>query len=215
MKKVIAINGSPRRKGNTATLLKYALDGAASLGAETEIINLYDLNYKGCSSCFACKKKDSKCISECVMKDELTPVLENAMQSDAIILGTPIYFNNITGGIQSFIERFLFMNASYDNESHSNLNGSINIGFIYTMNVPSEMMRQFGLDTVFELQKTIHGTILKGKSEYITSNDTYQFSDYSKYAASFIDAERKKKVRDEQFPIDCRNAFDMGKGLIE
>jgi len=53
--KVIAINGSPRKKWNTATLLEKALAGAASQGAETELMHLYDLNYKGCISCFACK----------------------------------------------------------------------------------------------------------------------------------------------------------------
>ncbi|MCO5381118.1 MAG: flavodoxin family protein [Methanosarcina barkeri] len=55
--KVIAINGSPRKKWNTATLLEKALEGAVSEGAETEIIHLYDLNFKGCTSCFACKLK--------------------------------------------------------------------------------------------------------------------------------------------------------------
>jgi multimeric flavodoxin WrbA len=57
--KVIALNGSPRKKWNTATLLKHAVDGAASNGAETELIHLYDYNYKGCISCFACKVKRS------------------------------------------------------------------------------------------------------------------------------------------------------------
>jgi multimeric flavodoxin WrbA len=46
--KVIALNGSPRKKWNTATLLKHALDGAASKGADTELVHLYDYNYKGC-----------------------------------------------------------------------------------------------------------------------------------------------------------------------
>lgn len=58
--KIIAINGSPRKNRNTATLLNKALEGAASQGAETELIHLYDLNYKGCVSCFACKIKNGK-----------------------------------------------------------------------------------------------------------------------------------------------------------
>ena len=49
--KLIAINGSPRKNKNTATLIKHALDGATSAGAETELIHLYDLNFKGCISC--------------------------------------------------------------------------------------------------------------------------------------------------------------------
>ena len=54
---IIAINGSPRKNGNTAALLNKALEGASSQGATTEMINLYDLNFKGCMSCFACKLK--------------------------------------------------------------------------------------------------------------------------------------------------------------
>jgi len=56
--KVMAFNGSPRKKWNTATLLEKALEGASSKGAETELIHLYDLNYKGCISCFSCKMKN-------------------------------------------------------------------------------------------------------------------------------------------------------------
>ena len=55
---VIAVNGSPRKTWNTATLLQKALDGTASAGAETELVHLYDLNFKGCISCFAFKRKD-------------------------------------------------------------------------------------------------------------------------------------------------------------
>ena len=58
--KAIAINGSPRKDWNTATLLKKSLEGAASVGAETELINLYFLSFKGCYSCFACKRNGSK-----------------------------------------------------------------------------------------------------------------------------------------------------------
>ena len=71
--KVIALNGSPRKKWNTATLLKHALDGAASKGSETELIHLYDYNYKGCISCFACKIKNGKSYGRCAVKDDLKP----------------------------------------------------------------------------------------------------------------------------------------------
>lgn len=53
--KVMAFNGSPRKKWNTATLLEEALKGAVSQGAETELIHLYELKFKGCISCFECK----------------------------------------------------------------------------------------------------------------------------------------------------------------
>ena len=77
IKNVIVINGSPRTKWNTATLLEHALAGAASQGADTEHAHLYDLGYTGCTSYFACKLKGGKSYGKCAMKDGLTPALEN------------------------------------------------------------------------------------------------------------------------------------------
>ena len=105
MKKIIAINGSPRKNGNTAILLNKALEGAAAQGAETELINLYDLNYKGCISCFACKLKDGKSYGQCICKDGLTSVLESIKQADALLLGSPIYFGAVTGAMRSFMSQ--------------------------------------------------------------------------------------------------------------
>ena len=70
MKKIIAINGSPRRNGNTAELLQHALRGAADAGAETELVHLYSLKFTGCLSCFYCKRKDVA-HGVCALKDDL------------------------------------------------------------------------------------------------------------------------------------------------
>jgi multimeric flavodoxin WrbA len=214
MKKIIAINGSPRKRGNTTTLLQYALDGAASLNAETEIVHLYELNYKGCISCFACKRIDGKGFCKCAMKDELSPILEKVMSSDAVILGSPIYLSDVTGEMRSFIERFIFMNLSYD-KGISNYTGKLNVGSIYTMNVPESMMEQLRYNAMFDKFNNSTQSILHGKCEYMTSNDTYQFDDYSKYAAGHFDEKHKREVKEEQFPLDCQKAFEIGKRLIE
>lgn len=68
--KVIALNGSPRKKWNTATLPENALEGAASRGAETELIHLYDLKFKGCLSCFACKTAGGESYGQCAVDDD-------------------------------------------------------------------------------------------------------------------------------------------------
>ncbi len=73
---IIAINGSPRKNWNTATLLTKALEGAASQGAETELVHLYDLDFKGCRSCFACKIIDGPHNGRCAQKDDLRPILK-------------------------------------------------------------------------------------------------------------------------------------------
>ena len=144
MKKVIAINGSPRKKWNTATLLNKALEGAASQGADTELIHLYDLNYKGCISCFACKLKNGKSYGKCACKDDLTPVLQKIEQADALILGSPIYLGAATGEMRSFLERLIFPYLVYD-ESYSTLfHKKIPTAFFYTMNVSEDQMENMG-----------------------------------------------------------------------
>lgn len=99
MKKIIALNGSPRRTGTTAQLLNKALDGARKAGAETEFINLYTLKFTGCLSCFYCKRKGVP-HGHCALRDDLSPVLEQMKKADAILIGTPIYIFNITSATQ-------------------------------------------------------------------------------------------------------------------
>jgi len=64
---VIGINGSPRKNWNTAKLLAKALEGAASQGADTKLVCLYDLVFKGCTSCFACKLIDGPHNGRCAL----------------------------------------------------------------------------------------------------------------------------------------------------
>lgn len=114
--KVVAINGSPRKKWNTATLFKYALKGAELVGVETKLIHLYDLDYKGCMSCFACKLKGGESCGRCAVNDDLDPLLEETRTVDALILGSPIYYGDVTGEMRSFLKRLLFPNPIYVND---------------------------------------------------------------------------------------------------
>jgi len=210
--KALAVNGSPRKGWNTATLLKKALEGAESVGAETETVHLYDLDFKGCSSCFFCKRKNSGFTGQCAMKDDLTEILDKAMESDVLLLGSPIYIGYITGEMKSFLERLLFMNLSYDNPSRTNFKGRISTGFIYTMGMPHDTIDSTGYPYVFETNKNIMRR-LNGSSEYLISADNYQFDDYSKYAASNFDEKHKAAVKAERFPEECQKAFEMGARL--
>ncbi len=218
---VIAINGSPRKTWNTATLLHKALDGAKSVGADTELIDLYDLNFKGCTSCFACKRKDYKNIGQCVMKDDLTNVLDKISKCDVLLLGSPIYFGNVTGEMHSFLERLLFASMTYNVGHGSVFKGKVSSGFIYTMNVPedistmnvpAELVKYLNYEVVFHYYQDCL-RILNGTSEFLLSTDTYQFDDYSKYEASMFDEKHKFQVKTKQYPIDCQKAFDMGARL--
>lgn len=207
--KILAINGSPRKNANTATLLKKALEGATKHGAQTELIHLYDLNYKGCMSCFACKLKNGKSYGKCAHKDDLQPLLEKIEGVDAIILGSPIYFGNVTGMMRSFIERLAFPYTVYDVNYSSLFPRKIPIGFIYTMNLDEKRMQEWGYVSTLKGAENRLGSIF-GSSEALYVTDTYQFKDYSKYEVTAFSEELKAKRRKEEFPKDCEKAFDMG-----
>jgi multimeric flavodoxin WrbA len=206
--KAIALNGSPRKEWNTATLLNHALQGAASRGAETELIHLYDLDYKGCTSCFACKLIGGSSYGHCAMNDELKPILRKLEEADAIIVGSPIYFGMTTGEVRSFIERLLFQYLVYD--GHTTLApGKKATAFIYTMNVPRDRMEQIGYVETLAVAENAMKRVF-GSCEALYANDTYQFADYGKYETSAFSEPDKAQHRKEVFPQDCRNAYELG-----
>lgn len=211
---VIAISGSPRKKWNTATLLAHALKGAESKGAETEIVYLYDLKYKGCISCFECKKIGGKHYGRCAVKDELTPVLERAGAADAVILGTPVYFGAETGEMRSFFERFAFPYLTYTPGYASLFSRKMPTALVYTMNIPEQALRDWGYDVFMERMRGVMARTF-GSCEVLTSTDTCQFDDYSKYLSTCWDATAKARRREEVFPQDCARAFALGERLAE
>ena len=71
-------NASPRKGWNTHKMLEAAKAGAEEAGAVTELVNLYDIKFPGCRSCFACKLKDAKTNGVCAQRDDLSPILERA-----------------------------------------------------------------------------------------------------------------------------------------
>jgi multimeric flavodoxin WrbA len=212
--KAIGINGSPRKKWNTATLLEKVLEGTAMLGADTELIHLYNLNYKGCMSCFKCKLMDGNSYGHCNMNDELKSVLQKIEEADILTLGSPIYFGNVTGEMRSFLERLMFQYLVYNKERTSLRKKDIPIGFIYTMNISETMLDETIYRRTFGLMEASLKRLVSGidvSSLYIT--DTYQFDDYSKYEVTMFDAKLKAKRREEEFPKDCQKAFELGKRL--
>lgn len=210
--KIIAINGSPRKNGNTCVLLNKAVEGAQSIGAQTERIDLYDLDYKGCKGCLACKAKIGESLGHCAVNDDLKSVLEKIDKSDGLILGSPIYLGDITAMMRAFLERLVFQYLSYDDYSKTYFNGSIKAAFIYTMNASNGIIEVIGYDRVFKLYEDM----LSRYFAYIGTllcTETLQVNDYNKYhMATFNEAERKER-REKIFPDDCQKAYDLGKQI--
>ena len=218
MKKIIILNASPRKSFNTAKLLKEAQRGVELSGAIAEYIDLVDINYKGCMSCFACKRKGSDTNGLCAYNDDLRPVLKSIIDSDGVIIGSPVYYSYPTGMFRNLLERMLFAAGTYMKDENGGwkreLKRTIPTGLIFTMNCPEDLATQFAYPTILGSNE-ISLRMIYGYSETLYSYDTYQFSDYSKYNCDVFDEKHKALVRETQFPKDMEKAFDMGKRLVE
>ncbi len=212
--RILGFNGSNRKTGNTATLIKNALKGAASQGAEVKLINLFDLNFKDCYSCFACKMRNGKSYGRCCIKDDLMPIFREIENSDAIILASPIYYSSVSGEMKSFLDRLFFSYMTYTNPRQSLFPKKINVGFIYTMNITEQELMNSGIDKHLSIFENAARGIL-GPVKRVYSCDTFQFKDYSKVVADRFDPVKKAKQRDEVFPLDYKKAFDLGIQLTQ
>ena len=217
--KVIALNGSPRKDWNTAKLLQKSLDGAKSVGAETELIQLYDQEFKGCISCFACKRKGSKTNGLCAYQDALTPILKKCQEADVILIGSPVYFDYPTAQTRAFLERLMFPVDTYMIDKAAGkrirlLDKTIPTAMIYTMNCPDWLMEKVNYQTILGSNEAALSRLF-GYCETFYSCDTYQYSDYSKYDCNLFDEKKKAEQLEKQFPVDLQNAFNLGKRLTE
>ena len=207
--KTIILNGSPRKNWNTAMLLKEAEKGAREAGAETEYIDLYDLQFTGCRSCMACKRKDGeRC--KCFWKDDLSPVIDRIFQADSLIIGSPIYLGDITSQVHALIERLHFCALSYDDYSNY-FKGKVNVGIILTMNAPKAYFEQSYLGKAKEVEQIFRA--LNGNVEVYAACDTLQVNDYSKFNMAGFSEDHKKEMREKQFPVDLEEAFRLGERL--
>jgi len=211
--KVLAINGSPRKNWNTATLLNKALEGAASMGAQTELVHLYDLSFKGCVNCFECKLKNGPSFGKCAYKDELSPLLGRIEDVDAVILGAPIFLGTIPGVVKSFLERLATPYLVYDADGDlvSLFPRKIPAAFIHTMGGDEEHAKAMGVEIHVRSNEMMLKMVF-GSVESLVVTDTLHTDDYSKYVMPF-DAEAKIKRHKEVFPLDCVKAFEMGARL--
>jgi len=104
--KVVGFIGSPRKKGNTATIVNEVLRGAREAGAETKVFNLNQLGIRGCQACYKCQTPEGKC----VQKDDMSPLYDEIYSADAVVIGTPVYLFQVTGQTKIFIDRlFAFL----------------------------------------------------------------------------------------------------------
>jgi multimeric flavodoxin WrbA len=108
--KVVAFNGSPRANGNTFQALAVVLDELEKNGVSTKMINLCEQEIHGCKACGACfKNKDHKCIMK---DDKVNDYVEMIAKCDGLIIGSPVYFGNISSQTKAFIDRVGYVNRA-------------------------------------------------------------------------------------------------------
>ena len=213
MKKIIAINASPRTAWNTATLVREAAKGAESEGAQVKAFDLYKLEkFTGCISCFGCKLPEP--LGVCVCRDGLTEVLDGIRSADGLIIGTPNYLGDVSAAFRSLYERLIFQSLSNKTEPRSYNRHLIPVLFIMTSNCAEEFYDKIGYDKMLENYKNTLGGMV-GPTKVMVSGNTLQVNDYGKYDWTMFDPEAKKVRHEEVFPKELEKAFSLGAEMVK
>ncbi|MDR2044123.1 MAG: flavodoxin family protein [Clostridium sp.] len=101
MSKILAVNGSPRKEGNTAHMLKTVLDCCAAAGHETEVYQAGGRSVHGCMACGGCARH----VGKCSIDDWMNELYPKMAEADVILLGSPTYFADLTPEIKAVIDR--------------------------------------------------------------------------------------------------------------
>ena len=119
----IAISGSPRKDGNTETLIRRCLDGLATRGIEGEFVTLRNKTIRPCQACDTCaKRKDRTCATK---DDDFHPVFEAMQQADIIVVGSPVYFGSATPELMALLDRAGYVSRQCGNLLSRKLGGPI------------------------------------------------------------------------------------------
>ena len=212
--KVTAINTSPRKNWNTATLVKEAAKGAEQAGAEVLYFDLYEQEkFTGCISCFGCKLTPNE--GKCICRDGLSPVLQAIRESDAVIIGTPNYLGQPSAVFRALYERLVFQNITYQKEKRNYYVAKTPALFIMTSNVPEEGYLEGSAyaSMIQSYRNGLEGSI--GPTEVLICGNTLQVSDYSRFNWTAFDPAAKKERHDTVFPQEKKKAFELGAGLLK
>jgi len=180
--KVLAVNGSPRKNGNTATMLREILSGAAEKGAKTRLVHLNDLTMKGCQGCLTCREKPG----ECAHKDDFQGLLEEMKNCDAIALGTPIYVFSVTGQFKCFLDRcYCFIDNSEEGTYRSVLPGGKKLALVTSQGNEDSQAYRHIIDYLLLLFSFLSGSSI----EVITQSGT-EDKDSARKDASLVERAR-------------------------
>ena len=214
-KKIVIIDGGPRKTFNLAQLFEQFKQGVHSVDETIEIehIRLYDLDFKGCISCMGCKLAGGKNYGRCIKKDDLTHVLESLKTTDGVVFGSPVYYMDISGEFQSALERIIFPYGNY--KTGVTEKADIPTATFYTMNASEEYIVNPGFmkSNIDRVDMCIG--MRWQQPVRLTACCTQQVKDYSRYEFSDEWAQAHIVSHEQQFPKDLQRAFEIGKQMAE
>ena len=217
---IVAVSGSPRKNWNTEMLLEHAINGASEAAAKgtvksrTTLLRLYPMKYTGCISCFTCKKRDSPSFT-CSVRDDLSPILEQALAADVLLVGTPVYFSGESAGTRAFMERLLYPLISFAALGlESKREAPLATGLIYNMAVTEDGFKESGF-TRFADPAEFFYTLHFKHCERLFVFNTLHTHNYGTLQMDSYDSEAKAEARERQFPEDCAKAFALGARLVQ
>jgi multimeric flavodoxin WrbA len=209
MSTILGFNGSPRPTWTTSQLVKKALEGAASVGAQTEYFDLSALKFTGCQSCLICKK-GPKYEGRCHLQDGLTPILAKIKKCDGFVVGFPIYYGLPSSLSHAFLERVLFANCAY-RDGVTVFGRKIRTGLLISTGAPEATIKEHCAAMLAQLTWFM-GTVF-GSCEWTGHHDAQQVADYGQYDIQMCVPAEKYRHRKEQLPIDLQKAFELGKRI--
>ena len=142
--------GSPRKNGNTNAILTPLIEELHTLGHETELFRLYDMNLKGCTACRACQKDWTA--PACVIQDDMHLIFESILHSDSLILATPIYTFFCTAPMKAALDRLAYpMNKIYGDEAGPSLWTGQHVSIVATSGVRPDRAADLFEDSIKRL----------------------------------------------------------------
>ncbi len=204
MKKIVAINGSGRKNGNSASILKAFLEGVRSIGVdfEVEYVDVFDLDFKGCRGCQGCTLKSRKEIG-CIQQDGASALLRRMRAADGLVYSSPVYFWELSAQLRALLERYIYPGA---------LDHHQEIAALYTMYQP---------ESVSQIAFTPHADTIRGmmcsflydvevEELMINETQTWETGKAEPYMISPAKVARSEAIHARRWETDLANARAAG-----
>ena len=199
--KVYALNASPRKGWNSDEMLDSLIQGVRDSAdyIDVEKVNIYDMDYKGCRSCFACQLKATE-NGHCLFHDGAYDLIRGIKSGDGLVFAAPVYYFDVPSQMRAILER-IFYPGNADHE--------IPVTAIYTMNQRQKVMDQYFKrhldDIAFFFRNQFHT-----EPDQLYIHNTLHWKKPEKYLFPLDQYEDKAQYHESQYPVDLQSCYDAG-----